>query len=617
MDPINTPPTAAPTELNQLSELRELPQLEALPQYVKVVLVMDLVESVRLMAGNELAVIDQLRGFVQHASQAVLPKHQGRLVKSLGDGIMAEFDCPRKAVSAARQLHHYFAPANAKLPPDERLYLRAGLNATHVYVDGMDIYGSGVNLAARVAALAGPGETMVTAEVRDALIDGLDAQVQDMGECYLKHVAQPVRAFRVGEAGDKPILAALSDSENLVRPSLAVIPFENRSNDPSLFSVGNLIADGVIAQLGRTADLRIISRLSTAAFQGRLANVGEIKASLGANYVLCGGYWPTHGGPGAPLLVTVELCSTKTSEVVWSDRFTTEVSDLLQNQSESLGRIVKASYAAILNREVRDTQAESLPTLAAYSLQLSGVSLMHRSSNLEFERGHQALEALVERHRNLAHGHAWLAKWHVLRVIRGNSPDPARDAALALEACGKALDASPAHGLALAVRGYAMTQLLSDPRAAKDCLNQAVVQSPNEAHAWLYLSVWATHWDDSRDAVAYALRAKELSPLDPHTYFLETILANAYAFIGQCDLAIEAATRALRLDKSHAPTLRVLILAQVESDRVEEARATCKRLLLVAPHLTIAAYQQMGNPDSPARQRVVKALRISGVPEFF
>ena len=177
-----------------------------LPRRQKVVLVMDLVESVRLMAANETAVVQRWHGFVQHARGHVLPRHHGRHVKSLGDGLLAEFDSASEAVGAAHELHHFFDDTNAALPPEQRFHLRAGLNAAQIYIDSVDVYGAGVNLAARVASLAGPGETIVTSQVRDDLTDGLDGELRDMGECYLKHVPEPVRVWRVGDASAQPLL---------------------------------------------------------------------------------------------------------------------------------------------------------------------------------------------------------------------------------------------------------------------------------------------------------------------------------------------------------------------------------------------------------------------------
>jgi class 3 adenylate cyclase len=259
----------------------------------KVVLVVDLVESVRLMAGHEEAVVQHWRAFMDHASREVLPRHHGRLVKSLGDGLLAEFDEPVDAVRTALSLHQFFPSINRPLPADQQLHLRAGINASHLYVGEHDVYGHGVNLAARVAGLGEAGDIIVTAPVRDAIVDGVDGEVEDMGESYLKHWPEPVRTWRVHpvRAGqprwraEKPEAPA-SD----FRPSIAIIPFDARTPSPEHFVIGELIADGVIAQLSRSQDIRVIARLSTTAFRGRQATPGEIDARLDATFVLSGGY---------------------------------------------------------------------------------------------------------------------------------------------------------------------------------------------------------------------------------------------------------------------------------------------------------------------------------------
>jgi adenylate cyclase len=152
----------------------------ALPVSQKVVLVVDVVESVRLMASNEADAVTRWLALAQAGQHAITANH-GRVVKSLGDGLMAEFDHPRDAVHAALQLHSLAQAGNAGRPPDQHMLLRAGAHATHVYVADNDIFGSGVNLAARIATLAGPGETVVTAEIHDGLTDGLDAELEDLG----------------------------------------------------------------------------------------------------------------------------------------------------------------------------------------------------------------------------------------------------------------------------------------------------------------------------------------------------------------------------------------------------------------------------------------------------
>ncbi|MBK6866734.1 MAG: hypothetical protein IPG98_01955 [Burkholderiales bacterium] len=586
-----------------------------LPRRQKVVLVMDLVESVRLMAANEAAVVQRWHGFVQHARAHVLPRHHGRHVKSLGDGLLAEFDSAPEAVTAAHELHHFFDDTNAALPPDQRFHLRAGLNAAQIYIDSVDVYGAGVNLAARVASLAGPGETIVTTEVRDDLTDGLDGELRDMGECYLKHVPEPVRVWRVGDAGAQPVLTPAADQPGTLLPGIAVIPFAARSNAPEHFAVGELVADAVISLLGRSPHLRVISRLSCSAFRDRDAALAEVGQRLGAQFVLSGSYVVFGGAGGGKLLITAELCDARSGRLVWTERFNAEVGDLLQAESECAHRIALAASSAILNAETDKARMQPVATLSAYSLQLGAINLMHRSPVAEFEKGRELLLALAERQPRASEVRAWLAKWHVLRVIRGISANPDDDARHAMDACRQALDLAPENPLALAVRGYTLSQVMGDQEGAQRDIDRAITLAPNEMHAWLYRSVWSSHVERHEDAVTQVLRAASLAPLDPHSYFIHTLLASAYAAAGQHEQAIDATSTALRLDRMHLPNLRTLMYVHWEAGNRPAAENALSQLLEISPQFSIRAYESMGNAQSPVRQRVIAAMRGLGLRE--
>ncbi|MBT2324938.1 adenylate/guanylate cyclase domain-containing protein [Variovorax paradoxus] len=201
----------------------------------KVVLVVDLVESVSLMQADELGVIQRWQAFLAHVNQIVLPHNEGRLVKSLGDGLMLEFDAAPRAAAAASAMHDWMARQAAPLQRGDRLQLRAGMHAADVYVDQHDIYGTGVNIAARMATLAGPGETVATTEARDELTDGLDGTIEDLGSCYLKHLGEPVRAYKVGQKGATAPPPGGFGHAGTLQPTIAVVPFESRVSDPEHF----------------------------------------------------------------------------------------------------------------------------------------------------------------------------------------------------------------------------------------------------------------------------------------------------------------------------------------------------------------------------------------------
>lgn len=586
----------------------------SMPRSHKVVLVVDLVESVRLMADDELGIVHRWHEFVGQAATQILPQHEGRLVKSLGDGLMAEFDEPRQAVASALLLHALIERGNAALPPERHMALRAGLNSAQVFIDALDIYGSGVNLAARLAGLAGPGETVVGANVRERLTDELDGDIQDLGDCYLKHVPEPVRAFRVGPAGQRPLLYPVSQYQTLRQPTIAVIPFESRSHLPEHFAIGELIADSVIGQLGRTQHLSVISRLSSSALRGRAAGVQAAATHLGADYVLSGSYLSV----GAKLLVSAELCDSKAQRVLWSERIDSRIEDLFQVDSEIGHRIAAAAHETALAVEVRRAVTQPLPTLQGYALLLGAVTLMHRLSQPEFMRAQAMLERLTQLHGRNALPNAWMGIWYVLKVAQGWSDDPARDANAAQSCCDMALDKDSQSALAMAVTGQVQGYLKKDLSAAENMYRQALACNPNESLAWLWLGMNAGFRGESAEALSATTRALALSPLDPLRYYYESLAASAAVTAGDYGRGIELATRSIQRNCSHSSTYRALAIGQALSGQVEQARSTVGNLLKLEPSFTISQFirRMPGAQSSPEHaQKMATGLRVAGLPE--
>ncbi|WP_137918966.1 tetratricopeptide repeat protein [Hydrogenophaga sp. 2FB] len=597
----------APAGEGNLSATLSLPQ-----QRHKVVLVVDLVESVRLMAANEAAVVNQWRGFVHHAVSEVLPAHHGRLVKSLGDGLLVEFDRSTDAVQAALALHNYFIPLNKTLPAAQQLHLRAGLNATNLYVDENDVYGQGVNLAARVADLASPGETIVTASVFDGIVIGIDAEVEDRGESYLKHWPEPVRTWQVYPVSSSSAAARARVPEGAAtdfRPAIAIVPFETRSHAAEQFVIGELIADGVIAQLSRSQNLRVISRLSTTAFRGRKSSTEQIGQHLEANFVL-GGSYVTYGDK---VVIMAELSDRKRGEVIWAERITGDTRDLLEAQSSLLDTLSSACAHALLHDVVQRTLVVPVPQLDSNALMLGGITLMHRSTPRDLQRSLQLLEAVVERHKRVATPWAWLAKWHILQVVQGLSNEPARDFQRAIDTADRALDLEPNSSLAMAIKGHALCHLGNDVEASHRLLQEATQSNPNDPMAWLYNSVWSQMWGTPEDSIAEAENALHLSPLDPQKYYFEMMLANSYLAQGRLEQAIEMCHSSLKKNRYHLPTIRALLICQYEIGEQAEAHKTFELMRTLQPDLTVAKYLASGS-QSAVRQRGAKAFAALGLP---
>lgn len=604
---MTTPPTpSTPSQAEAAPSTAALP-----PMRHKTVLVIDLVESVRLMAANEAQVVRLWRGFVQFATNEVLPARGGRLVKSLGDGLLAEFEHPAQAVRAALQLHRHFDDANRGLPALQQLYLRAGINATQLYVDEVDIYGHGVNLAARVADLAAPGETVVTASVYDAIVVGVDADVQDRGESYLKHWPEPVRTWTVAPVNEHtPVVRLPTPAESVseFRPGVAVVPFETRSHAPEQFVIGELIADGVITQLSRSQDLRVISRLSTSAFRGRGNTPAEIGQRLEASYTLSGSYVNF----GDKVVITAELSDNRRDEVVWAERLSGDTLDLLQAESELITRLSEATANAVLHHLVQRTLVQPVPQLESNALMLGGITLMHRSTPRDLQRSHELLEAVVDRHKRVATPWAWLAKWHIMQVVQGLAPEPARAFREAIGVADRALDLEPNSTLAMAIKGHAMCHLGDDVATSRRLLMDATHGNPNDTMAWLYSSVWSTMWGTPEDSIHEAENALKLSPLDPQRYYFEVILSTCLAAAGEWARAADLARSSLQKNSYHLPTIRTLMVAEYESGDVPAARATFQRMMAMQPDLTVQRYLSSGG-QSQLRQRVARVMTALGM----
>ena len=585
----------------------------ALPRSQKVVLVIDLVESVRLMSADEAGTVARWHSFVQTAQNHTLPAHRGRLVKSLGDGLMVEFENPRDAVNAAHALQGAISKANPSQTSEQQMHLRAGINATHVFTDNNDIYGAGVNLAARLATLAGPGETVVSASVRDGLTDGLDACVEDLGECYLKHIEEPVRAYRAGAVGSSPVVVAQREYATPLQPTIAVIPFAARSNEPENFSIGELIADGVIHQLGKTGALRVVSRFSTTVLRDRKDASSQAQTHLSADYVLSGSYL-VHGGK---VIVFAELADAATLHIFWSDRIQVDLADLFQTESEIGHTISSAASLALISREVDNATHAPLPTLHSYSLMLGAVTLMHRATHTEFLRARAMLDRLVSLHSRHGQPLAWLGKWYVLQVAQGWSTNPVRDANEALSYCQRALDYDSKSALAIAVTGQVHGYLKQDLATAESLYRDAIALNPNEPLAWLWLGITSAFRGEGETAMSATEHALSLSPLDPLRYYYQSLAASAAIAGGQYERAIDLAKSSLRANRTHSSTYRALAIAQVLGGKVPEAKSTIKQLQVLEPHFNVRAFLARYPGREQAKHytdMLANALAVAGLP---
>ncbi len=528
----------------------------------------------------------------------------------MSDGFLAEFADAMLAVRCAFELHQELARSNARSKA-QPLGLRIGIHVADVIVETFNVLGDGVNVAARLAELANAGETIVSAAVRDQLTSGVEASVEDLGEQHLRNRSRTERAFRLWPAAHTAVATPSAALRAHGRPSVAVIPFQLRTDDTRLAFIGDGLADETIASLSRVADFFVTSRLSSMAFRRAPLGLRTIGEMLGVQYVLSGSVQTA----AARALVTAELADTRDGSIVWSERFEGDFADVFAMQGELARKVVQSVTPVVRSIELRRARITSFEELDAYGITLRGVELMHRQSREDFFAARQAFETAIARNPVSPSPHAWLAKWHILCVLHGMSEAPAQDFDDATASAARALTCDAEDALALAVDGFVTAWSRHDLDTAEVRLAQAVSANPNEPLAWLHRAITHAWRGRGAEAVQCADQALSLSPLDPMMYYFNSLAGMAHLVAEQYDRAIELSMRSLRENRLHTPSLRTLVAAFVHTGRLDEARHSMAELRQLEPALTASVLEaRYPGRDSPQAGRFIGALLEAGLP---
>jgi adenylate cyclase len=578
---------------------------------LRAVLFVDVVDSVRLIQLDQDATIQRWRNFMSDVTRDELPRRGGRMVKSLGDGMLVEFESAIDAVECALSMQARIEQSEQASPPERRIRLRMGIHLADVIVDDIDVYGDGVNLAARLRDLGGPMEIIISATVRDQLTDGLGVTIEDLGERELKGMQRPVRAYRAWAPSPIPRRSPDQGMRAGDRPSMAVLPFRNLSGDRAHDFLGDLIAEDVIGDLSRQTDLFVISRLSTTPFRDRLYAPRSVAEVLGVRYVLSGSLQTS----GTQLRIMAELTEAEAGHVIWSERFEGSLSDIFELQDRLSQQMSKRVVPYIRQLELQRVRAKRPESLTAYERTLSAIDHLYRSSHDDLEQARQMLESAIQLEPQYVAPRAWLAYWHVRRVGQGWSPDPKQDSLDATRHAESALELDHNDPWALSVYGVVAAYLYKDLETAISRYDRALTINPSAASAWVW-STSAYAWLGRGDeAVRRAPMAIELSPLDPNMYVFTSHAGSAYAVAGRYNEAIEFLRRSLRENRMFTATHKLLTISLALADRMDEARAAASELLSLEPALTVSSFRQRyPGSNAPYAGQFCEALRMAGIP---
>lgn len=466
-------------------------------------------------------------------------------------------------------------------------------------------------VAARMAMRCEPGETWASSGVVGDLILSLDGDVEDLGFHDGLCAENTTRIFRLTPpppAAQPPAAVARSGE---LRPTLAIIPFASYARDPGLLGIGDIIADQLIGALSRSHSINVISRLSTLPFRDRDNAVSQIARCLSADFVVSGRYL-AHSGR---VQVHVEVADASNARVLWSGSFVDSELGALQEDSELVQSLVAGITQAVFVTAVQRLRTLPLPDLATHTLLLAGISLMFRLSPRDFELARQALLTVSNRAPRHATPLAWLARWHLFRVVQGWSDDRDADGRAALGCAQRALELDPDSALAMTMLGNVATTHLKDLDHAHDAYEQALLLNPSESMAWLQKGNAHSFRGEGELALAHAQKAASLSPLDPARHYYLSILASAQLTAQDFAGATASARQSLRLNHEHVSTHRVLAIALAMSGRVDEARASVRQVLRLEPQLTVADYvARSPGAQSGLAQTFGEALRAAGLP---
>jgi adenylate cyclase len=562
----------------------------------------------RLMGADEEGTLAQMKAHRRALVDPKIEEHRGRIVKTTGDGLLVEFASVVDAVRCAVDVQRGMLARNAEIAKDKKIEFRMGVNVGDIIIDGGDIFGEGVNVAARLEGLAEPGGICVSGRVQEDVRGKLDIAFADEGEQQLKNIAWPVRVYRVQlSSAVSTARAALPIPD---KPSIAVLPFESLSAEPDQAYLADGIVEAITAALSRIRSFFVIARNTAFTYKGRATNVRDIGSELGVAYLLEGSVQKA----GNRIRITVQLIETEGGAHVWSAHYDGTIDDIFDLQDRITEQVAGALQPSIRIAEIERSRRKRPQDLGAYDYAMRA---MPHVWALEKEESTKALELLdkalaIDPDYPLALS---LAGWcHAQRSVYNWADDIAGSQALARTLAERAAELSGDDPLILAVLGAVHT-FVHNLGTARVLLERALALDPNAAWAWSRLG-WVENYSDRPErALEDFERALRLSPLDPMNFNNYVGMASAHEVAQDYDKAVALYRRALE-ERPHAMWIyRHLASSLSGAGRMEEAKEAYAEMMRSYPGLTVSKYKEAMVFSAPTLERMVDNLRKLGLPD--
>jgi adenylate cyclase len=593
---------------------------EHLERRLAAVLAADVAGYSRLMGVDEEGTLARLKAVRKALVDPAIASHRGRIVKTTGDGMLVEFASAVDAARCAAEVQRGMAEQSGDIPEDAKIKFRIGIHVGDIIIDENDIFGDGVNIAARLEGIAEAGGVCISDDTHRQIRTKVDFVFDDMGPQTLKNISEPLRAWRmrVGEAPASVVAkSAYSGSAPPPvlpdRPSIAVLPFQNMSGDPEQEYFADGIAEEITIALSRFPRLAVAARNSSFAFKDRLQDARLIGRELGVRYILTGAIRKSQ----SKVRISTELTDTSTGLQQWAEKYDDELSEIFKLQDLITERVVGTLEPLIRKAEVERALKQRATDLTAYELYLRGRARFHAMSREGLEESlslfYRALDAdpslgIATALAGVARSYLMFAGW--LELDEAVSQEQMRLAQVAL-------DSDPNDPEIVACVARIIAFLGRDDDTAVQLAERSTDLCPNLALAWNHRGWVNMNCGRPAEALASLERALALSPHDPMEY--DTLTAMAWACFALHDYrrSVDLARRATQLNPRFSSTWRMLAAALAASDQMDKAVEAARQVLKIEPSFHVSNLRQRFRfryPDG-VRESYELALRAAGLPD--
>jgi adenylate cyclase len=572
------------------------------------ILAADVAGYSRLMGVDEEGTLAALKARRRELIDPKIAEHQGRIVKTTGDGVLVEFASVVDAVRCAIDIQRATIERNADISDDRRIEFRIGINVGDIILDEGDIYGDGVNIAARLQTLANPGAICLSDNAYQQLKGKLALDVNDMGEQQLKNIVQPVRVYSV-RLSHAPVRPAppLPD-----KPSIAVLPFQNMSGDPEQEYFVDGMAEDIITALSRMRWLFVIARNSSFTYKGRAVDVKQVGRDLGVRYVLEGSVRKAANR----VRITGQLIDTATGAHLWADRFDGGLEDVFDLQDQVTTNVVGAIAPTLERAEIERAKRKPTESLGAYDYFLRGMASIHQWTSNANDEALRMFRKAIELDPDFASAYGMAAWCYVWRSINRWTTERAQETTETIRLARQAVDLGTDDAVALAMGGYALAFVAHDLDIGAALVDQALSMNPNLAWAW-HSSGWLRNFlGEPEVAIKHLEHGMRLSPLDPFVFRAYAGLACAHLLAGRYDESSLWAERALQRRPNLLVAIRESAASNALAGRLIKAQNAMGQLRRFDPELRISNWTDwLPLRRSQDIARYEEGLRKAGLPE--